>query len=161
MRLSQLPIGSFYLFKMLFSACSLSLSLAILALLTVSSSDVLDLAPPTHPPLFCVLLLFHLFSGGTEMLLKTKVKLRYRPALLTPCLCLCKLIGKKRLILDLWRNLLTYLKMHVKYEDLKTAISYFVRGAYMFCFDLKSGYHHVKLPLTVLLPLILFFLLPL
>ena len=52
-------------------------------------------------------------------------------------------------------------KMHVKYEDLKTAISYFVLGAYMFCFDLKSGYHHVNLPLTVLLPLILFFLLPL
>ena len=27
----------------------------------------------------------------------------------------------------------------------------------MFSFDLKSGYHHFKLPLTVLLPLILFF----
>ena len=49
MRLSQLPIGSFYLYKMLFSACSLSLSLAILALLTVSASDVLDLRPPTLP----------------------------------------------------------------------------------------------------------------
>ena len=53
MRLSQLPIGSFYLFKMLFSACSLSLSLAILALLTVSASDVLDLRPPTLPFLYC------------------------------------------------------------------------------------------------------------
>ena len=52
MRLSQLPIGSFYLFKMLSSAGSLSLSLAILALLTVSASDVLDLGPPTNPPFF-------------------------------------------------------------------------------------------------------------
>ena len=37
------------------------------------------------------------------------------------------------------------LKMHVKYEDWKTAISYFARGAYMFYFDLKSGYHHVEI----------------
>ena len=65
MRLSQLPIGSFYLFKMLFSACSLSLSLATLALLTVSASDVLDLRPPAHPPFF-ILLLIHLFSGGRD-----------------------------------------------------------------------------------------------
>ena len=43
MCLSQLSIGSFYLFKMLFSVCSLSLLLAILALLAVSASDVLDL----------------------------------------------------------------------------------------------------------------------
>ena len=49
MRLSQLPIGSFYLFKMLSSGCSLPLSLAILALLTVSASDVLDLGLPTLP----------------------------------------------------------------------------------------------------------------
>ena len=35
--------------------------------------------------------------------------------------------------------------LHVKYEDWKTAISYFARGAYMFYFDLKSGYHHVEI----------------
>ena len=88
-------------------------------------------------------------------------KLRYRPGSLTPSLCLCKLIGKKKLILDL-RNVNKFpYKMHVKYEDLKTAISYFARGAYIFSFDLKRGYHHVKLPLTVLLLLILFFLLSL
>ena len=49
---SQLPIGSFYLFYI--RCCfqfvlSLSLSLAILALYTVSASDVLVLAPPTLP----------------------------------------------------------------------------------------------------------------
>ena len=35
--------------------------------------------------------------------------------------------------------------MHVKYEDWKTAISYFAWGAYMFSFDLKSGYYHVEI----------------
>ena len=53
--------------------------------------------------------------------------------------------GKKRLILDL-RYVNKFLhKMHVKYEDWKTAISYFAGGAYMFSFDLKSGYHHVEI----------------
>ena len=53
--------------------------------------------------------------------------------------------GKKRLILDL-RYVNKFLhRMHVKYEDGKTAISYFARGAYMFSFDLKSGYHHVEI----------------
>ena len=53
--------------------------------------------------------------------------------------------GKKRLILDL-RYVNKFLrKMHVKYEDWKTAMSYFSRGAYMFSFDLKSRYHHVEI----------------
>ena len=52
--------------------------------------------------------------------------------------------GKKRLILDL-RYVNKFLhKMHVKYEDWKAAMSSFARGAYMFCFDLKSGHHHVE-----------------
>ena len=53
--------------------------------------------------------------------------------------------GKKRLIVDL-RYINKFLhKMHIKYEDWKTAMSYFVQGADMFSFDLKSGYHHVKI----------------
>ena len=52
---------------------------------------------------------------------------------------------KKRLILDL-RYVNKFLrKMHVKYEDWKTAVPYFSRGAHMFSFDLKSGYHHVEI----------------
>ena len=35
--------------------------------------------------------------------------------------------------------------MHVKYEDWKTAMFYFLRGAYMFSFGLKSGYHHAEI----------------
>ena len=53
--------------------------------------------------------------------------------------------GKKRLILD-FRYVNKFLrKMHVKYENWKTAMSYFSRGAYMSSFDLKSGYHHVEI----------------
>ena len=35
-------------------------------------------------------------------------------------------------------------KKSIKYEDWKVAISYFEVGAYMFTFDLKSGYHHIE-----------------
>ena len=50
--------------------------------------------------------------------------------------------GKKGLILDL-RYVNRHLqKKRIKYEDWKVAISYFESGAYMFTFDLKSGYHH-------------------
>ena len=53
--------------------------------------------------------------------------------------------GKKRLILDL-RYVNKFLrKVHVKYEDWKTAMSYFSRGAYNLSFHLKSGYHHVQI----------------
>ena len=53
--------------------------------------------------------------------------------------------GKKRLILDLRYVKSFFVKKHVRYEDWKTAMSYFTRGAYMFSFDLKSGYHHVEI----------------
>ena len=53
--------------------------------------------------------------------------------------------GKKRLILDLRYVNKFPRKMHSKYEDRKTAISYFARGAYMFSFDLTSGYNHVEI----------------
>ena len=47
--------------------------------------------------------------------------------------------GKKRLILDL-RYVNKFLRrMHVKYEDWKTTMSYFSRGTYLFSFDLKGG----------------------
>ena len=53
--------------------------------------------------------------------------------------------GKRRLILDL-RHVNKYLtKKRVKYEDWKIAMSYFTAGAFMFSFDLKSGYHHIEI----------------
>ena len=51
---------------------------------------------------------------------------------------------KKRLILDL-RYVNRHLqKKRIKYKDWKVAISYFEVRAYMFTFDLKSGYHHIE-----------------
>ena len=53
--------------------------------------------------------------------------------------------GKKRLILDLRHVNKSLIKQSVKYEDSKIAMSYFVKDAYMFSFDLKSGYHHIDI----------------
>ena len=57
-----------------------------------------------------------------------------------------QLCARKRdyIILDLRHN--EYLtKKRVKYEDWKIAMSYFTAGAFMFSFDLKSGYHHIEI----------------
>ena len=35
--------------------------------------------------------------------------------------------------------------MHIKYEDWEIALSYFMTEAFMFSFDLKSGYHHIEI----------------
>lgn len=53
--------------------------------------------------------------------------------------------GKKRLILDLRHVNKCLLKQKVKYEDWKVALAYFAKDAYMFSFNLKSGYHHVEI----------------
>ena len=53
--------------------------------------------------------------------------------------------GKKRLILDLRYVNKCLDTKRVKYEDWKVALSYFEQDAYMFSFDLKSGYHHIEI----------------
>ena len=53
--------------------------------------------------------------------------------------------GKKKLILDLRYVNKCLRKMRVKYEDWKIALSYFMTEAFMFSFDLKSGYHHIEI----------------
>ena len=53
--------------------------------------------------------------------------------------------GTLRLILDL-RHVNNYIqKQNSKYEDWKTALTYFHKGCYMIYFDLKSGYHHIRI----------------
>ena len=67
------------------------------------------------------------------------------PLVVSPLSVSVQANGKKRLILDL-RYVNKFLtKMRIKYEDWKTAMSYFTQGAYMFSFDLKSGYHHIEI----------------
>ncbi len=52
---------------------------------------------------------------------------------------------KKHLVINL-RHLNRFLwKQKFKYEDLRIAMLLLEKGDYMFCFDLKSGYHHVDI----------------
>jgi hypothetical protein len=52
---------------------------------------------------------------------------------------------KKRLILDLrYVNQHIY-KQKIKFEDWRTAMSYFGKGTFFTKFDLKSGYHHLDI----------------
>ena len=53
--------------------------------------------------------------------------------------------GKKRLILDFHHVSKSLFKQSIKYEDWNIAMSYFVKDAYMFSFDLKSGCHHIDI----------------
>ena len=53
--------------------------------------------------------------------------------------------GKKRLILDLRHVNKCLRKYRFRYEDWRVALSYFEKDAYMFSFDLKSGYHHIEI----------------
>ena len=52
---------------------------------------------------------------------------------------------KKRLILDLRHVNKCLKKYRFKYEDWRVALSCFEKNAYMFSFDLKSGYHHIEI----------------
>ena len=73
------------------------------------------------------------------------IESKIRPHAVNPLSVSVQATGKKRLILDL-RYINKYLKkFKVKYEDWKIGIAYFERSAYMFSFDLKSGYHHVEI----------------
>jgi hypothetical protein len=53
--------------------------------------------------------------------------------------------GKKRLVISLKHLNLFLWKCKFRYEDFKTALYYFENKAYLFTFDLKSGYHHVDI----------------
>ena len=73
------------------------------------------------------------------------VQTKVPPRVVNPLFVSVQANGKKGLILDL-RYVNKFLrKMHIKYEDWKTAMSYFARDPYMFSFDLESGYHHVEI----------------
>jgi len=67
------------------------------------------------------------------------------PLVVNPLTVSVQANGKKRLILDLRHVNTFFSKMRIKYEDWKIAMSYFSLGAYMFCFDLRSGYHHIEI----------------
>ena len=68
-----------------------------------------------------------------------------KPFICSPLLVVQNFVGKRRLVISL-KSLNLYLwKCKFKYEDFKTALDYFEENAYLFTFDLKSGYHHVDI----------------
>ena len=71
--------------------------------------------------------------------------LNEQPFVVNPLSVSVQPCGKKRLILDLRHVNKSLFKQSVKYEDWKIVMSYFVKDAYMFSFDLKSGYHYIDI----------------
>jgi hypothetical protein len=67
------------------------------------------------------------------------------PQVVNPLSVAVQASGKKRLILYLRYVNKCLLKHKVKHEDWRVALPYFEKDAYMFSFDLKSGYHHVDI----------------
>ena len=67
------------------------------------------------------------------------------PLVVNPLSVSVQATGKKRLILDLRYVSNCLRKMRVKYEDWKVALSYLMTEAFMFSFQLKSGYHHIEI----------------
>ena len=68
-----------------------------------------------------------------------------QPYIVNPLSVSVQRSGKRRLILDLsYVNKFVW-KQSVKYEDLRTALTFLKKGGFMFQFDLKSGYHHIPI----------------
>ena len=82
----------------------------------------------------------------TELLNSGRIReLNAPPFVINPLSVSVQPCGKKRLILDLRYVNKCLKKFRFKCEDWKIALSYFEKGAYMFSFDLKSGYHHIEI----------------
>ena len=77
-------------------------------------------------------------SGRVRMVKEQPLAVNPLSVSIQPC-------GKNRLILDLRHVNKSLIKQSVKYEDWKIAMAYFAKDAYMFSFDLKSGYHHIEI----------------
>ena len=67
------------------------------------------------------------------------------PYICSPLSVVSNSSGKLRLVLNL-RYLNQFLWLdRFKYEDMRTAMTMFQKGDYVFSFDLKSGYHHIDI----------------
>ena len=71
--------------------------------------------------------------------------LDHQPDIVNPLSVSVQSLGKKRLILDLRHVNLHVFKWKLRCEDISIALQIFSKGFYLFKFDLKSGYHHVKI----------------
>ena len=73
------------------------------------------------------------------------IEVPFCPHVVNPLSVATQKSGKKRLILDLSILNKSIKKDRVKFEDWKIAIQYFHKNAYMFKFDLSSGYFHLDI----------------
>ena len=72
-------------------------------------------------------------------------KVETRPVVISPLLVVTNRSGKQRLVINL-RYVNHFLwKEKFKYEDMRIAWTYFVKGHYINTFDLKSAYHHIDI----------------
>ena len=72
------------------------------------------------------------------------VKVSNQPHVCSPLSVMSNSMGKQRLVINL-----RYLNRHLwrdkfKYEDMPIAMLLFQLGDYVFSFDLKPGYHHIR-----------------
>lgn len=70
---------------------------------------------------------------------------KWAPYVVNPLSVSVQQNGKKRLILDLRVVNMHIWKEKVKFEDIRTALMYVRKGAWMFKFDIHSAYHHVDI----------------
>jgi hypothetical protein len=82
----------------------------------------------------------------SELLQSNKViKTNSMPHVVHPLSVSVQPSGKLQLILDL-KHVTNYVrKQNIKYEDCKTALTYFHKDCFMISFDLKSGNHHIDI----------------
>ena len=73
------------------------------------------------------------------------VEVPFQPHIFGPLSIATQKSGKKRLILDLSLLNKSIRKDKIKFEDWKTTIQYFQKNAYLYKFDLSSGYCHIDI----------------
>ena len=73
------------------------------------------------------------------------VEVPFQPHIVRPLSIATQKSGKKRLILDLSLLNKSIRKDKIKFEDWKTTIQYFQKNAYLYKFDLSSGYCHIDI----------------
>jgi len=73
------------------------------------------------------------------------VEVPFQPHIVSSLSVATQKSGKKRLILDLSLLNKSIRKDKIKFEDWKTVIQYFLKDAYLYKFDLSSGYFHIDI----------------
>ena len=76
-------------------------------------------------------------------------EVKIKPIVVNPLTVSIQKSGKKRLILDLREVNKHVMKQNIKFEDWKIALQYFDKDCYLYKYDLKSGYHHLDIMISL------------